>query len=136
MKYLRSKQICHESKTDNKHGIVTTRCMNQFKILQFCDELDITSWDPFHNADVNKSVEYFRVSFTDVLNKHAPITERQVKYRSKPVRFTDETCELINLRDRAKCKRDWTNYKLLRNRVVKLIKQAKKVILYKKYKKL
>ena len=40
--------------------------------------------------------------------------------------YTDEICELINLRDKAKSKRDWTNYKLLRNRAVKLIKQAKK----------
>ncbi|KAK6182000.1 hypothetical protein SNE40_009773 [Patella caerulea] len=75
--------------------------------------------------DIETALPAFYDLFLTVLNKHAPIKTRRVKYHTQPPWFNDEIKDARKKRDYYKMIGNDTLYKQWRNKTKKLIEQAK-----------
>ena len=120
------KEVCHKT--------VTFRDYKNFNCENFNKDLD-TIFHNYQSQDVNdveKLWLFFRDSFNEVSNRHAPLVTRRLKSKSCPW-ITTDIVKLIHERDYAhKSFRKthnqsyWDNYKHLRNQVTSLIRNTKR----------
>uniref|UniRef100_A0A0E9XRT2 Uncharacterized protein n=1 Tax=Anguilla anguilla TaxID=7936 RepID=A0A0E9XRT2_ANGAN len=82
-------------------------------------------------ADVDLAWNYFKTTFLALINKHAPLRRFRVSGKDNPW-FNETISSSIRERDKAwaKAKRsndasDWVQYRALRNKCTKLIKNTK-----------
>ena len=74
--------------------------------------------------DVDDAMDTWEKLFMEVVNTHAPLRERRVKRPRQPGWLTEEITEAMDKRDSLKQSRDFPNYKLWRNKVVRMLKEA------------
>ena len=60
------------------------------------------------------------------LNKHAPIKTKRVKTKRMPDWFTQDIVQIQNARDNSKRLKQWTEYRIYRNKTKQLIRAAKR----------
>ena len=60
------------------------------------------------------------------LNKHAPIKTKRVKTKRMPDWFTQDIVQMQNARDNSKRLKQWTKYRIYRNKTKQLIRAAKR----------
>ena len=60
------------------------------------------------------------------LNKHAPIKTKRVKTKRMPIWFTQDIVQMQNARDNSKRLKQWTEYRIYRNKTKQLIRAAKR----------
>ena len=80
-----------------------------------------------HLNDISNDVivENMTKAFLDMLNKHAPIKSKTIRHQNQPALFTKDIKEAILERDRSKKRHKFNEYRNHRNKVVKMIKNAK-----------
>ena len=65
--------------------------------------------------------------FLQVVDKHVPLKQHRVKYKTQPQWISPEILDAIKCRDRHKSIGNENEYKLWRNKVIKLIQKSKKI---------
>ena len=102
------------------------RDSNHFDPNNFMQDFNILMHlnDSF-NDSVNVMVENMTKAFLDMLNKHAPIKSKRIRHQNQPAWFTKDIKEAILERERSKKRHKFNEYRNHRNKVVKMIKNAK-----------
>ena len=116
-----------------KNNSVKFRDMKNFDMESFSN--DLTSCDILNGSldDDDISGERWKLAYTDICDKHAPTEVFRQKERSNPW-MTHDIIKLIYERDHVHAKatqsndsRLWQDYRYLRNRVTRIIKERKNV---------
>ncbi len=105
--------------TKHSHTTIKYRSYKGIDIDSFLADLEAVPWsviDIFDN--VNDALETWYVIFLDVVNVHAPLTEKRVKKAKQPDWFNDEVVQAMSQRDHFKYIKDENMYKHLRNKCV------------------
>ena len=71
-------------------------------------------------------VQTWNYSFLEIVNKHAPIKTNRVKRKHQPEWLTSEILDLMKERDKCKINGKIDEYRILRNKISKMIDKAKK----------
>ena len=77
--------------------------------------------------DVGDALHAWKLLFMDVVNVHGPMRELRVKRPRRPRWLTDDITTAMTTKDSYKQRKYYINYKLCRNKVVQIIKEAKTV---------
>ena len=92
----------------------------------FLADLTVVPWSVIEQFDdVDDALDTWEKLFKEVVNTHAPLRERRVKRPRQLGWLTEEITEAMDKRDSLKQSRDFPNYKLWRNMVVRMLKEAK-----------
>ena len=113
-----------------KHGHTTIkyRSYKHFDQDAFLSDLGSVPWSIIELFDdVDDALHAWEMLFMDVVNVHVPLRERRVKRPRQPGWLTDDITAAMATRDSYKQRKDYINYKLCRNKVVQMIKEAKTV---------
>ena len=101
--------------------------MKTFNDQAFLEDLSTAPWSVIEMFDnPNDALDTWMQIYSDILNKHAQVKNRRVKCIKQPEWLTDEIKQTIKMRDRSKQLHDMINYRQYRNKVVHLIRDAKK----------
>lgn len=103
---------------------VRYRCMKNFDINEFLNDLQSTNWGLLYDMqDVNSKLSFFNEQLINIFDKHAPFKISIVKKKPAPW-LTDNLRFMMKLRDKAlsrykksKIVAHWNYYKSLRNLV-------------------
>ena len=112
---------------------VKKRSYKEFDENAFISEIRKTSWWQVYSCeDANQAAEICITKLSQILDKHAPVRTFQTRTKFAPW-LSDTTKQLMRERDlaqiQASCSRnenDWENYRVLRNKVTKILKTEKK----------
>ncbi|XP_019222699.1 uncharacterized protein LOC109204916 [Oreochromis niloticus] len=125
--------VCTNAKIPKcKPRIVCKRNLKQFNEQAFHHDLSVVNWEKIGLLpDVELAWTYFKESFMEIVNKHAPLRKVRIKGRENPW-FSQTLADNIHKRNRAWDKArqtdtstDWSVFKQLRNKCTSLIKKAK-----------
>lgn len=116
------------------HKPILFRSLRNFSVDKFLSDLQCIPWNTLDMfTDPNDTLEQWYCLFNNVLNLHAPFKKRRVKRQYTPEWFTAEISEAImqrnNLHSLAvlnNTNHSWHEYRVARNRVVHLIRSAKR----------
>ena len=75
---------------------------------------------------VDDIVQTWNDLFLKIVNKHAPIKTNRVKRKHQPEWLTSEILDLMKERDKCKINGKIDEYRILRNKISKMIDKAKK----------
>ena len=120
-------------KTKNSCKVIYFRNRKNFNEDLFIYDMFNAPWskiNSLHCAD--KALAYWSDIFLNIVDKHMPVVRKKVKRDMQPNWINDKIRIAIQTRDFHKKKNNFTEYKSWRNKVVQLIKCAKKV-LYRSY---
>ena len=114
------------------HNAVKIRSLRSYSAEDFLMRLSHADWSNVYCSDIERSLEYFRFTFLQVLDLVAPIREIRLKTRTKPW-FNHEIYENIKVRDKflhdfLQNRRDINLYKMycrVRNKLQRDIRSAK-----------
>ena len=110
------------------HFTISYRSFRNFDESKFTEDLQSVPWDTIKLFDdTNDILEAWLDLFLQVVDKHVPIKQHRVKNKIQPQWMSPEILDAIKCRDRHKSLRNEDDYKIWRNKVVKLIQNAKKV---------
>ncbi|CAB4022001.1 Hypothetical predicted protein, partial [Paramuricea clavata] len=118
----------------NEHKYTHYRSLKNFSAEQFVADLKNIPWNTLDMfTDVNEAVEHWYSLFNDCLNNHAPLKTKRVKRVNQPEWFSCEISEAIKKRNylhhcaiSTNTPLSWQYYRTARNRVVHLIRDAKR----------
>ena len=109
-----------------KHTTIKYRSYKSFDEAEFIKDLQSVPWSVIEGFDNPDDIlDTWNTLFIGVVDKHAPLKERRVKYPVQPEWMTDEILENIVLRDRCISTGEIVTAKVYRNKVANLTKQAK-----------
>ena len=111
-----------------QHAHMKYRSMKNSNEQKFREDLREVPWhvlDIFDNP--NDAVSAWSSLFMEIVESHAPLRSRRVKHPKQPDWMTPDIIQAINERDRLKAAGFHNEARILRNEVVGLIKEAKKV---------
>ena len=111
---------------DTKHGHTTIkyRSYKNFYEKPFLSYLAVVPWSVIEQFDdIDDALDTWEK--LEVVNMHPPLRERRVKIPRQPGWLTKEITDAMDKRDSLKQSRDFPNYKLWRNKVVRMLKEAK-----------
>jgi len=109
------------------HTCITYRCFKRFDKSAFLFDLSLAKFDLVSNCvDPEEAALLFVRTLLSVVDKHAPIRTKRVKYATIPIWMTNEIKDTMRLRDHMKKTKQFESYKKLRNTVTELVKLAKK----------
>ena len=108
------------------HEYITYRAMKNFDENLFLEDLEKSPFDNIHAFDdPDESLLFFMNTFSDVLNKHAPLRIKRVKRAKQSEWMNDDIKTAMRNRDFYHRIKDDTNYKYWRNKTKYLIENAK-----------
>ena len=107
------------------HHTIKYRNFRQLNPEQLNQDLYNAPWTSYRSDSVNEALQSFMETFTTIINKHIPLVTKRVKRIKQPGWLTEDILEAIKLRDSAMKKRKHRAYKHYRNKVTKLINEAK-----------
>ena len=118
----------HNPTTKNNHYTISYRSFKDFDEGTFINDLQSVPWDLIKLFDnTNDILETWTDLFLEAVNKNVPIKQHRVKHKNQPQWITPDILDAIKSRERHKSLGNHNEYKYWRNKVTKLIKQAKKV---------
>lgn len=117
------------------HNTRTFRPLRNFMADSFVNDLRCVPWNSLDMfTDPNDALDQWYCLFRDVLNLHAPVKQRRVKSIFRPEWFSDEIMDAIGQRNRLynnatrnNLDSSWSNYRVARNKVIHLIRSAKRL---------
>lgn len=117
----------------NCHRSLKIRSLKRYDPINFLDMLNKINWMEITNiCDVDLAWGQFQTTFLDVLDKIAPQKEIRIKQRSQPW-INNDILDKIHLRDKilsefkkAKLPALFKEYRALRNKVQRMVDEAKK----------
>lgn len=109
------------------HHTIKYRSFKNFNETKFIEDLKSVPWDIIKIFDnVDDALEAWYSLFKDAVDKHAPLKQHRVKNINQPDWLTPEIIDSIKIRDRYKSLGNDDQYKIWRNKVIRLIRQSKK----------
>ena len=117
----------HVQPPKRKHYTISYRSFKTFDESKFVDDLKLVPWDTIKLFDDTDDImEAWLDLFLQVVDKHVPLKQHRVKHKNQPQWMSPEILEAIKCRDRQKSLGNENEYKILRNKVIKLIHNSKK----------
>ena len=110
------------------HHTIKYRSFKNFDEEKFKEDLRTIPWDiikVFDTAD--DALDTWYSLFSEVIDKHIPLKQHRVKKITQPSWLTSEIIDAIKTRDHLKALGNNIEFKIWRNKVVKLIKESKKL---------
>ena len=115
----------HPPKTN--HHTISYRSFRNFDEAKFIEDIQSVPWDTIKLFDDTDDIlEAWLDLFLQVVIKHVPIKQHRVKHKNQPQWMSHEILDAMKCRDRYKSLGNEENYKIWRNKVIKLIQNAKK----------
>ena len=109
------------------HKYITYRNFKSFSQSAFLNELQSTNFSHvLLNADPNEATNIFIKTLMSIVDKHAPLRRKRVKYESNPSWLTNNIRSEMKKRDDLKKAKLFDEYKKQRNKVLNLVRKAKK----------
>ena len=91
------------------------------------DDLQSVPWDTIKLFDDTDDIlEAWLDLFSQVIDKHVPMKHQRVKRKNQPQWISPEILDAMKCRDRHKALGNMEEYRFCRNKVIKLIKNAKR----------
>ena len=113
-------------KTD--HYTISYRSFKNFNEDKFTEDLQSVPWDTIKIFDDTDDImEAWLDLFLQVVDKHIPIKQHRVKQKNQPQWLSPEILDAMKCRDRHKSIGNEDEYKLWRNKTIKMIQKAKRV---------
>ena len=117
----------HVQPPKTNHNKISYRSFKTFDETKFIEDLQSVPWDTIKLFDDTDDImEAWLDLFLQVVDKHVPIKQHRVKHKNQPQWMSPEILEAIKCRDRQKSLGNENEYKILRNKVIKLIHNSKK----------
>jgi exonuclease III len=114
------------------HSYIKHRNFRKFNELIFLHDLSFIDFSNVLSCnDANAAAECFMETFLPLIDKHAPVKRKRVKYSTIPSWMTNEIKIAMALRDKLKKDKLFTEYKKQRNKVCDLVRQAKRSLFQK-----
>ncbi len=108
----------------SRHTTIKYRSFTKFNENKFNTDLLNYGIDYVESIAYPDALDIFYSIFYDV--KHAPIKVKRIKRQYQPDWYSEEIKHARKTRDLFHAKNDWNNYKVWRNKTIKLIEQAKR----------
>ena len=116
-----------ENPCSTSHKCITYRSFNKFDLPAFQMDLAFSNINDVEKIiDPNTSLTMFYHIVNNVLQKHAPLKQKRVKFLSQPNWLTQDIKDAIRMRDSIDKKTNFASYKTVRNKVTYMIKSAKR----------
>ena len=110
------------------HYTISYKSFKNFDETKFIEDLQTVPWDAIKLFDgTNDIMEAWLDLFLQVVDKHVPMKQHRDKHKNQPQWMTPEILDAIKNRDRQKLLGNDNEYKIWRNKVIKLIHSSKKV---------
>jgi hypothetical protein len=111
-----------------RHTSIKYRSFKNFDQDKFFNDLNRCPWDSIEETnDIEHKLEIWYNLLTGVVDKHLPTKTKRVKRTKQPEWMTHDILECMRDRDHCKSVKDYVAYKILRNKCVSLIRQAKTI---------
>ena len=109
------------------HYTISYRSFKHFDELKFVEDLQSVPWDTIKLFDDTDDIlEAWLDLFLQVVDKHVPLKQHRVRHKNQPQWLSSEILEAMKCRDRHKSLGNHDEYKVWRNKVIKLIQNGKK----------
>ena len=97
---------------NNEHQTITYRSFKNFDQSCFLNDLSTVPWEIIENFDtVDDIVSVWTLLFTEVLDKHAPISNHKIKRKYQPEWLSFEILDLMKERNKHKLNGNTDAYK-------------------------
>ena len=117
----------HVQPPKRKHFTISYRSFKDFDETKFANDLLSAPWDTIKLFDDTDDIlEAWLDLFLQVVEQHVPIKQHRVKRKNQPDWISPEILDVIKTRDRHKSLGNMDDYKFWRNKVISLIKRAKR----------
>ena len=117
----------HNHTPKENHFTISYRSFKNFDEAKFINELQAVPWNLIKLFDDPDDIlEAWTDLFLEVVDKNIPIKKHRVKRRTQPDWISADILDAMKTRDRHKSLSNDNEYKYWRNKVNKLIKEAKK----------
>jgi hypothetical protein len=118
---------CKTPKTKGEHNFIQYRSTKHFNSTAFLFDLSQVNFNDVYQYDSpDNALEIWYQKFITVLDKHAPLKTKRVKSQTLPKWLTPEIISAMKERDACKKAGRFAEYKILRNKISLLVKEAKK----------
>ena len=109
------------------HYTISYRSFKTFDELKFVEDLQSVPWDTIKLFDDTDDIlEAWLDLFLQVVDKHVPLKQHRVRHKNQPQWLSSEILDAMKCRDRHKSLGNHDEYKVWRNKVIKLIQNGKK----------
>jgi hypothetical protein len=109
------------------HSYITYRTFKKFKESEFLSELNNAPFCTIYNLNnPDGALSVWYAIFLNILNRHAPLRRKRVKYASLPPWLNQEIIQAMQKRNELRQQKRFTEYKRERNRVKYLVRLARK----------
>ena len=110
------------------HYTISYRSFKNFNEDKFTEDLQSVPWDTIKIFDDTDDImEAWLDLFLQVADKHIPIKQHRVKQKNQPQWLSPEILDAMKCRDRHKSIGNEDEYKLWRNKTIKMIQKAKRI---------
>ena len=111
----------------NKHKSIIYRSFKNFNLASFQSDLSISPISSIETCyDPNDSLHCLYNIINDTLSKHAPFKEKRIKKEVQPEWFDNEVKTAIYTRNILKQNRQFTEFKIQRNKIYAMIRKKKR----------
>ena len=112
-------------KGNSKH--ISYRNMKNLDVDNFMLDMFNAPWDNVNQlASPNEALATWSTIYQDIIDKHMPVVQKKVKHSNQPNWISSEIKNAMYTRDFLKKAKNHAEYKIWRNKVVNLIKGAKR----------
>ena len=116
-----------------QHKLISYRNYKNFDNVKLSNDLMVAKWHDVNLGicdDISIAISSFVSEFTSIVDKHIPLVQKRVKRIKQPGWITPELLKLFSLRDSAKARHDYENYKYWRNHSTYLLRKSKQEFYY------
>ena len=118
----------HVQPPKTEHYTISYRSFKHFNEDKFTEDLQSVPWDTIKIFDDTDDImEAWLDLFLQVVDKHIPIKQHRVKQKNQPQWLSPEILDAMKCRDRHKSIGNEDEYKLWRNKTIKMIQKAKRI---------
>ena len=117
----------HVQPPKSNHYTISYRSLKKFDKAKFIEDLQSVPWNTIKLFDrTDDIVEAWLDLFLQIVDSHVPVKQHKVKHKTQPQWMSPEILDAMKCRDRHKSVGNDTEYKIWRNKVIKLINNSKK----------
>ena len=99
--------------------------MNPQNNEAFKADLLNAAWPNCNILHIDEAIKSFTQTFTDIVDKHFPLTNKRIKRHKQPGWMSAEITRCMKLRDNSKKQGKHEDYRFYRNLTVSMIREAK-----------
>ena len=113
--------------------LISYRNYKNFDNVKLSNDLMVAKWHDVNLGicdDISIAISSFVSEFTSIVDKHIPLVQKRVKRIKQPGWITPELLKSFSLRDSAKARHDYENYKYWRNHSTYLLRKSKQEFYY------